>query len=289
MRIIKQLIVLVVILCLSLPTLWIKAEESYSMAVKVSVADPAQVQEEAALVLEAWWLGQDEPTSLEQLADTLYSQSRSDLEQSYGEPQSSQTLTQDGVSYFQGMKKGWYYVRQKGRPNSLEVVPFVLHVDGQQTEIDAKTRTPRPALGHKHFRKISTSTAPLAGASFLVLEKRGDDWQIVQFNEQDYRVVSDDKGNFVVGPLPFGTYALKEIKAPKGYIKGQETIPFDISSDSDMSEVLKIKNKPKTPPGIDIPYTGNAVVLTVFTIGTLLFLLGYRLVTYQKDEDYHQQ
>ncbi|MBY5024969.1 prealbumin-like fold domain-containing protein, partial [Streptococcus suis] len=87
-----------------------------------------------------------------------------------------------------------------------------------------------------------------------------------------------------VGPLPYGSYYLQEIKAPKGYLLSQDTIPFEISLDSHVSDVIRIKNKPITPPGIDIPYTGNAVLVTVVYIGVLLFLLGYRLVTYKKGE-----
>ncbi|MGU8041657.1 SpaA isopeptide-forming pilin-related protein, partial [Streptococcus suis] len=77
-------------------------------------------------------------------------------------------------------------------------------------------------------------------------------------------------------------YYLQEIKAPKGYLLSQDTIPFEISSDSHVSEIVKIKNKPITPPGIEIPYTGNAVVIAVLSLGIILFLLGYRLVTYTK-------
>ncbi|HEM3183222.1 TPA: hypothetical protein U0917_002420, partial [Streptococcus suis 89-5259] len=84
--------------------------------------------------------------------------------------------------------------------------------------------------------------------------------------------------------LPYGTYYLKEVKAPKGYLLSQDTIPFEISLDSHVSDVIRIKNKPITPPGIDIPYTGNAVVIVVLSLGIILFLLGYRLVAYKKDE-----
>ncbi|MEG3284576.1 hypothetical protein RFK98_08570 [Streptococcus suis] len=49
-----------------------------------------------------------------------------------------------------------------------------------------------------------------------------------------------------------------------------------------MSEIIKIKNKPVTPPGIEIPYKGNVVMIAVLSTGILLFLLGYRLVTYTK-------
>nr|WP_269088578.1 prealbumin-like fold domain-containing protein [Streptococcus suis] len=150
------------------------------------------------------------------------------------------------------------------------------------TKIEAKVRRPSEEKGGKPFLKVSTSTAPLSGAEFAVLEEVGGELKEVIVDGNSYHVTSSSNGQFVVGPLPYGTYYLKEVKAPTGYILSQDTIPFEITSDSHVSEIIKIKNKPVTPPGIEIPYTGNVVVIAVLSTGILLFLLGYRLVTYTK-------
>ncbi|HEM5196944.1 TPA: hypothetical protein U1312_001701, partial [Streptococcus suis] len=130
----------------------------------------------------------------------------------------------------------------------------------------------------------STSTAPLAGAVFQVLEEVDGQLRQVMIDGKPYHLTSENGGHLKVGPLPYGTYYLKEVKAPAGYILAQDTIPFEISLDSHVSDVIRIKNKPVTPPGIEIPYTGNAVVIAVLSLGIILFLLGYRLVTYKKGE-----
>ncbi|HFI0587478.1 TPA: prealbumin-like fold domain-containing protein, partial [Streptococcus suis] len=110
----------------------------------------------------------------------------------------------------------------------------------------------------------------------------GGELKEVIVDGNSYHVTSSSNGQFVVGPLPYGTYYLKEVKAPTGYLLAQDTIPFEITSDSHVSEIIKIKNKPVTPPGIEIPYTGNVMVIAVLSTGILLFLLGYRFVTYTK-------
>ncbi|MHC3577190.1 MSCRAMM family protein, partial [Streptococcus suis] len=199
-----------------------------------------------------------------------------------GEPISSQALTSEGQATFQGLAKGWYYVRQVGTPTSLEVVPFLMKVDGSVAQIEAKVRRPSKETGSKTFLKVSTSTAPLSGAEFVVLEEVNGELKEVTIDGNSYHVTSGSDGRFQVGSLPYGRYYLKEVQAPTGYLLSHDTIPFEISSDSHVSEIVKIKNKPITPPGIEIPYTGNAVVIAVLSLGIILFLLGYRLVTYTK-------
>ncbi|HEM5030579.1 TPA: hypothetical protein U1199_000681 [Streptococcus suis] len=286
MRRIRQLVCcFIAIICvLSLPSLSLQAQDSFDVQVHIPLPDGIDASQ-VSTGLEAWYIAAEESTSSERLADTLYQKSRSELNQLYGEPISSLALTSDGQASFQGLAKGWYYVRQVGTPTKLEVIPFVMKVDGSVLKIEAKVRRPSKETGSKTFLKVSTSTAPLSGAEFAVLEEVNGELKEVIVDGIPYHVTSGANGQFVVGPLPYGTtYYLKEVKAPAGYILAQDTIPFEITSDSHVSEIVKIKNKPVTPPGIEIPYTGNAVLVTVVYIGVLLFLLGYRLVTYKKGE-----
>ncbi|HEM3172326.1 TPA: prealbumin-like fold domain-containing protein [Streptococcus suis] len=287
MRRIRQLVCcFIAIICvLSLPSLSLQAQDSFD--VQVHIPFPAGIDaSQVSTGLEAWYIAAEELASSERLADTLYQKSRSELNQLYGEPISSQDLTSEGQATFQGLTKGWYYVRQVETPTKLEVIPFVMKVDGSVLKIEAKVRRPSKETGSKTFLKVSTSTAPLSGAEFAVLEEVNGELKEVIVDGIPYHVTSGANGQFVVGPLPYGTYYLKEVKAPAGYILAQDTIPFEITSDSHVSEIVKIKNKPVTPPGIEIPYTGNAVLVTVVSIGVLLFLLGYRLVSYKKEEKF---
>ncbi|WP_099872730.1 MSCRAMM family protein [Streptococcus suis] len=283
MRIIKQLVccMLALVCSLSLPSLLVQAQDSFDVQVHIPLPDGIDASQ-VSTGLEAWYIAAEEPASSGQLADTLYKKSRSELNQLYGEPISSQALTSEGQATFQGLAKGWYYVRQVGTPTSLEVVPFLMKVDGSVAQIEAKVRRPSKETGSKTFLKVSTSTAPLSGAEFVVLEEVNGELKEVTIDGNSYHVTSGSDGRFQVGSLPYGRYYLKEVQAPTGYLLSHDTIPFEISSDSHVSEIVKIKNKPITPPGIEIPYTGNAVVIAVLSLGIILFLLGYRLVTYTK-------
>ncbi|CYW58419.1 prealbumin-like fold domain-containing protein [Streptococcus suis] len=283
MKTVRQIICcLVAIMCvLSLPSLSLQAQDSFDVQVHIPLPNGIDASQ-VSTGLEAWYIASEEPVSSEQLADSLYQKSRSELTSLYGEPISSQALSPEGQATFRGLTKGWYYVRQIGKPTSLEVIPFLMNVGRGVTKIEAKVRRPSEEKGSKPFLKVSTSTAPLSGAEFAVLEEVGGELKEVIVDGNSYHVTSSSNGQFVVGPLPYGTYYLKEVKAPTGYILSQDTIPFEITSDSHVSEIIKIKNKPVTPPGIEIPYTGNVVVIAVLSTGILLFLLGYRLVTYTK-------
>ncbi|HEM2797550.1 TPA: hypothetical protein U0619_001279 [Streptococcus suis] len=283
MKTVRQIICcLVAIICvLSLPSLSLQAQDSFDVQVHIPLPNGIDASQ-VSTGLEAWYIASEEPVSSEQLADSLYQKSRSELTSLYGEPISSQALSPEGQATFRGLTKGWYYVRQVGKPTSLEVIPFLMNVGRGVTKIEAKVRRPSEEKGSKPFLKVSTSTAPLSGAEFAVLEEVGGELKEVVVGGNSYHVTSGANGQFMVGPLPYGTYYLKEVKAPTGYILSQDTIPFEITSDSHVSEIIKIKNKPVTPPGIEIPYTGNVVVIAVLSTGILLFLLGYRLVTYTK-------
>ncbi|HEL2055463.1 TPA: hypothetical protein TY413_000767 [Streptococcus suis] len=285
MRIIKQLVccMLVLVCSLSLPSLLVQAEETYSIQVGIPLPEHVDAGK-LDLSLEAWYLPEGDRETPEQLAEKLYDLSREELSQLYGQAQLSDPLAPQGFVGFSGLKKGWYYIRQQGSDTTIEVIPFVLQVDGQLQTVQAKVGLPGEKVGYRNFLKVSTSTAPLAGATFQVLEEVDGQLRQVMIDGKPYHLTSEKGGHLKVGPLPYGSYYLKEIKAPKGYLLSQDTIPFEISLDSHVSDVIRIKNKPITPPGIDIPYTGNAVLVTVVSIGVLLFLLGYRLVTYKKGE-----
>ncbi|HEM6238540.1 TPA: hypothetical protein U2C75_001872 [Streptococcus suis] len=281
-RLIQLISCFIAVMCVvSLPSLSLQAQDSFDVQVHIPPPDGIDASQ-VSTGLEAWYIAAEEPASSGQLADTLYQKSRSELTQHYGEPISSQALTSDGQASFQGLAKGWYYVRQVGTPTKLEVIPFVMKVDGSVSKIEAKVRRPSKETGSKTFLKVSTSTAPLSGAEFVVLEEVNGELKEVTIDGNSYHVTSGSDGRFQVGSLPYGRYYLKEVQAPTGYLLSHDTIPFEISSDSHVSEIVKIKNKPITPPGIEIPYTGNAVVIAVLSLGIILFLLGYRLVTYTK-------
>ncbi|HGO8538249.1 TPA: collagen binding domain-containing protein, partial [Streptococcus suis] len=274
---------LALVCSLSLPSLLVQAEDTYSIQVGIPLPEQMDASK-MELQLEAWYLSEEDRETPEQMAEKLFPLNRDELTRLYGQTHLSEKLTPQGVVGFSGLKKGWYYIRQLGQATGIEVIPFVLQVDGQLQTVQAKVWLPGEKVGYRNFLKVSTSTAPLAGATFQVLEEVDGQLRQVMIDGKPYHLTSENGGHLKVGPLPYGSYYLQEIKAPKGYLLSQDTIPFEISLDSHVSDVIRIKNKPVTPPGIEIPYTGNAVVIAVLSLGIILFLLGYRLVAYKKDE-----
>ena len=110
--------------------------------------------------------------------------------------------------------------------------------------------------GSKQFVKIETNKPDkrLAGAVFLIKNKAGNYLQQTANgykwtkNESDaLHLISDKNGAFSISGLKTGSYRLKEIEAPSGYILSETEIPFTISTflseDKEADSILKVVNK----------------------------------------------
>ncbi|HEM5182043.1 TPA: hypothetical protein U1274_001281, partial [Streptococcus suis] len=155
MRIIKQLVccIIALVCSLSLPSLLVQAEDTYSIQVGISLPEHMDAGK-LDLSLEAWYLPEGDRETPEQLAEKLYALSRAELSQLYGQAQLSEKLTPQGVVGFSGLKKGWYYIRQQGAATTIEVIPFVLQVDGRLQNIQAKVGLPGEKVGYRNFLKV---------------------------------------------------------------------------------------------------------------------------------------
>ncbi|KGR72791.1 MSCRAMM family protein [Streptococcus phocae subsp. salmonis] len=181
----------------------------------------------------------------------------------------------DGVSY---------YVREaEGVTKDEVLVPFVVTVTvGRDQLVQAKKTTPQKR-GSYQFVKVSSQGGTLQGASFEVWQSLKGKAAPVLKAGKPYLVTSDNKGLFEVADLPFGSYYLKEIKAPKGYLLSPKTVAFEVTNYSAKAKPTSVINTPKTPPpGIEVPYTGNAVMIVVALIGFAMFMLGAYLVKRDK-------
>ncbi|WP_236686657.1 MSCRAMM family protein [Streptococcus phocae] len=181
----------------------------------------------------------------------------------------------DGVSY---------YVREaEGVTKDEVLVPFVVTVTaGRDQIVQAKKTTPQKR-GSYQFVKVSSQGGTLQGATFEIWQNLKSKATPVLKAGKPYLVTSDKKGLFEVGDLPFGSYYLKEIKAPKGYLLSQKPVAFEVTNYSAKAKPTKVINTPKTPPpGIEVPYTGNAVMIVVALIGFAMFMLGAYLVKRDK-------
>ncbi|HEM6286365.1 TPA: hypothetical protein U2C81_002278, partial [Streptococcus suis] len=101
MRIIKQLVccIIALVCSLSLPSLLVQAEDTYSIQVGISLPEHVDAGK-LDLSLEAWYLPEGVRETPEQLAEKLYALSRAELSQLYGQAQLSDPMTPQGFVGF---------------------------------------------------------------------------------------------------------------------------------------------------------------------------------------------
>lgn len=100
------------------------------------------------------------------------------------------------------------------------------------------------------------------------------------FPEDTFQFISDDQGKFEVKGLKYGTYFLKEIKAPNGYALSQKDLEFKVEAGSYAGAEEKVTNIK-----ITIPQTGGMGTVAFGVVGVVLMggaLLGMKR---KKDED----
>lgn len=145
--------------------------------------------------------------------------------------------------------------------NHQKIDVAILNTANLTTDHEKITKKIDIETGGKKFRKVDMNdfSKGLAGAKFVVMNQKGNyltqtnigyEWTTDEQAENLVSLVSGEDGMFEITGLPYGTYSLKETKAPTGYEKGNEPISFVVteSSYSTTSDVLKIVNNPKTIP-----------------------------------------
>ncbi|MDU6522921.1 MAG: pilin N-terminal domain-containing protein [Enterococcus sp.] len=130
------------------------------------------------------------------------------------------------------------------------------------TDHETITKQVMVKTGGKKFRKVDLKefSKGLSKAEFNVLNEQkqylketanGYRWTSSASDSEIVKVISDKNGAFQIAGLSYGTYRLKEIKAPDGYEKGDELIPFTVTSKSFSTneDVLRVVNKRiESPP-----------------------------------------
>ena len=106
--------------------------------------------------------------------------------------------------------------------------------------------------------KTDENGKPLAGATIQVLDKDGN---VV------FEGVSDENGKVVVRGLKPGDYFIQETKAPKGYIRSTEKIPFTVSETGIIKGDFVIRN---TLEPVPIPKTGDTAPVAEMTVLALV-------------------
>lgn len=165
--------------------------------------------------------------------------------------------------------------------------------DGEQDE--SKTNPPIPPIktgGKKFFKYFGKPEEALAGAEFVVIKRVGETdyyltagsdtmtWTAVAANESydnATKYTSGEDGKFEVTGLEYGTYYLRETKAPNGYQKLPTDEAFEVSNGSYTSAEQKVEN---TTKGGILPSTGGMGIIAFIVIG--LGLMTAAIVRYRR-------
>ena len=120
------------------------------------------------------------------------------------------------------LAEGSYYLQETRAPEGYILNPqkysFTIKINANGTQNVPTVNVPN-YKGQAEFQKTDGEGNPLAGAVFHLY--RGMDRIGEEF-------VSDDQGKVTIGNLSPGTYDIREVKAPSGYLLNTEEIRFTV-------------------------------------------------------------
>lgn len=218
----------------------------------------------------------------------------------------------NGKYYFQEVKTLEGFKDEKIKTEIFEVKNnSALDKDGKPKIILVENTPITPTTpeekkgGHNFVKTDDTKDAKrLAGAVFKVQKVVDGKYTDVIRDGKIYTVTSSIDGSFYVDGLPYegdGTkYALRETKAPDGYVQTSSVIEFTIDGVSKQNPAVFIKNKkndiPPAPPTYNPPTTtytppdvpkivrgplvktGDIKIIIMAIVGVLMIIVGKRLV-----------
>lgn len=282
----------------------VASESTYTLNIRINnyeetLAEYSQPDaDKSALTLEMWSLDRQQLADgdLQATLETLHTKTEAQLRAQYTSTTVPLTL---GEQYLQsqGVTSGLYYVRGNlplyGEDNKFEFMLDTSTVgNAREIDINAKPIAQRQETpkGNYYFLKVSDDAVhtPLAGAVFEVLSKDAQgNLKTYMRDGKALTVTSGRDGEFSITDLPYGNYALKEIKAPEGYILPSTSVDFTIGEAQDESihargrhDVIVITNH-RVPP---LAKTGVAVaILMVVVIGAIILGLLLKRRKQQRD------
>lgn len=179
----------------------------------------------------------------------------------YGKPVGTLTTDQDGLAFTPYLRVGTYILRETNAPEAFYInnKDFEAVIVRHNEVVDLRVQNER-ILPRLRVTKIdSTNHKRLQGAEFQLYDAKG---RLVTFEElidgrsvAVDRLITNDKGIAISGgPLAAGTYTLRELKAPDGYVSAEE-ITFEITRDTTLN---------------DLPRVGKVLDITVGNVPTVI-------------------
>ena len=172
--------------------------------------------------------------------------------------------------------------------NSYEVT-YSKFKDGKQTITNTRNSEKIKII------KTGTNTAlKLMGAEFTLKDSEGNLVKVGSYTDDTY--VSGDKGLVLEGNLKKGTYILKEVKAPEGYVVLPNDITITVSEngvtvagsdkvtcEKDENDVYVITVQNEVV--YDLPSTGHTGIFNILMSGILLMFAGILIIYKMKGKE----
>ena len=169
------------------------------------------------------------------------------------------TTGEDGMAVAENLPLGAYRVVEKTAPEGFVLNPeaedVVFVYEGQDTpvvELEVTVGDERHKVAITVEKQDAENGAVVAGAVFGIYNKEditADGKVIVAADTLLQEMTSDEKGQAgCTLDLPLGSYYVKELKAPAGYVSSNEVLNFDASYQGQDVETVVLKAVKKNQP-----------------------------------------
>lgn len=169
------------------------------------------------------------------------------------------TTGEDGMAVAENLPLGAYRVVEKTAPDGFVLNPEAAEVvfvyEGQDTPVVEQEVTvgdERQKVAISVEKQDAENGAVVAGAVFGIYDKEditADGKVIVAADTLLQEMTSDEKGQAgCTLDLPLGSYYVKELKAPAGYVSSNEVLNFDASYQGQDVETVVLKAVKKNQP-----------------------------------------
>lgn len=174
-----------------------------------------------------------------------------------------QTVTTDrnGLATFEHVPFGSYRVVETVAPAGYEPAEFTVEVtiDGTFVNPEKPIATIVNVPNEVLVQKVDQDGKPLSGAAFGLFDALG---------ERFATAVSDENGLVRFTKVPCGSYTLRELSAPDGYLVSKEEIAFTIDADyrSTGKPIATVTNQRKLVQFIKVDTSGKALPGVAFSL-----------------------
>lgn len=169
------------------------------------------------------------------------------------------TTGEDGKAVAENLPLGAYKVAEKTAPDGFVLNPesaeVVFIYEGQETPVVEQEVTigdERQKVAITVEKQDAENGAVVEGAVFGIYNKEditADGKVIVEADTLLQEMTSDEKGQAACTlDLPLGSYYVKELKAPAGYVSSNEVLNFDASYQGQDVETVVLKSVKKNQP-----------------------------------------